>query len=81
MATRFEPSQETRAFVERPATLRPIVPEVVMVPPVNPLFVAMDVTVPEPPLPPTQVPLTAKHPVSTFIPEPNVDVAVVEMFT
>ena len=79
MATRFEPSHVMRPFVERPATLRPIVPEVVMVPPVNPLLVAMDVTDPLPV--PEQTPLIEKHPVSTFIPEPNVDVAVVEMFT
>ena len=37
-------------------------------------------TVPLPLPPPTQVPLIAKQPVRMFSPEPNVEVAVVEMF-
>lgn len=53
---------------------RPSVPDVVMVPPVKPLFVAMDVTVPFEFL--TQVPFTAKHPFVRLIPLANVEDAV-----
>ena len=79
MAVKFEPSQVSNALVEKPEVLRPIVPEVVMVPPVNPLLVATDVTEPLPV--PAQRPLIEKQPVSTFIPEPKVEVAVAEIFT
>ena len=41
VATRFDPSQVRSALAENPAVLSPMVPEVVMVPPVNPLFVAI----------------------------------------
>ena len=75
-ATRLEPSQDTIAPVENPVVLRPSVPDVVIVPPVNPLLVATDVTVPDPPpLPLTHTPAIEKHPVRTFMPDPKVEVA------
>ena len=48
VATRLEPFQVRRALAEKPAVLRPIVPELVIVPPVRPLLVATEVTVPSP---------------------------------
>jgi hypothetical protein len=53
---------------------RPIVPVLVMVPPVKPLFVATDVTVPEPGV--MQVPLYCRQPETKFMPFANVDVPV-----
>lgn len=48
---------------------RPMVPVVVIVPPVMPLFVAIEVTVPEPPPPVLrQTPLMAQHPSLMFSP-------------
>ena len=41
----------------------------------------MAVIVPDPVPVPTHTPFTAKHPVRRLIPEPNVDVAVAEIFT
>ncbi len=55
VATRLEPFQVRRPFVMNPVVLSPIVPESVIVPPVKPLFVAIEVTVPNPPCP-RQVP-------------------------
>ena len=43
VATRFDPFHPTRALDQRLPILRPMVPEVVIVPPVKPLFVATDV--------------------------------------
>jgi hypothetical protein len=63
----------------KPAVLSPIVPEVVMVPPVKPLLVAIEVTVPEPPAP-RQVPEGIKmQPLERAIPFPKVEVAEVEV--
>lgn len=75
MATRFDPFHVTRALVESPAVLSPMVPDVVMVPPVRPLFVAIEVTVPE--FCVRQLPLIAKHPAVRLSPFDAVDVAVV----
>lgn len=47
VATRLEPFQVSSPLVKKPAVLRPMVPVVVMVPPVRPLLVAMEVIVPE----------------------------------
>ena len=63
--------------VESPPNVR--VPVVVIVPPRIGHVVAMDVTVPEPLPPPTQVPPIAKQPVVRLMPEPKVLVAVALM--
>lgn len=58
---------------------RESVPDVVIVPPSMGYVVAIDVTVPEPPPPPTHVPPIEKQPAARLMPLPNVEVAVAEM--
>ena len=48
VATRLEPFQVRSPLVKNPAVLSPTLPEVGIVPPVSPLFVAILVTVPFP---------------------------------
>ena len=77
VATRFEPFHVTSALVERPAMFRPTVPVVVIVPPVIPLLVAIDVTVP-PDEETRHVPLIEKQPLVRFRPLAKVEEAEAE---
>ena len=77
VATRVDPFQPRRALANRCDISRPIVPEAVMVPPIKPLLVAMEVTVPFPPPPPLihgPAVDVAKHVAMTL--PPNVELAV-----
>lgn len=74
VATRFEPFHVVSVFVTKPVVLRPTVPLVVMVPPVRPLLVATEVTVPL--LEVRQTPLIEKQPPDKLNPFVAVDVAV-----
>ena len=73
VATKLVPSHVVRAFVTNPIELIETVPEVVIVPPVNPLPVATEVTVPA--FCVRQEPLIAKQPEERVMPFEAVEVA------
>lgn len=66
VAMRMEPFHVSATLLTRPVVSSPTVPDVVIVPPVRPLLVAIDVTDPVP----KHVPDTATHPLelNRFIP-------------
>ena len=80
VAVRREPFQvRIMLLAETPVRSRPIVPVFVIVPPVRPLFVATEVTVPPDDVV-RHVPFTAKHPPYGRLMPARVEVAVEEAY-